>query len=369
MKVVSLIDSFKHSFPSQQGCEIVKRAISGHDVSAFCVADGGEGTTQILTELYQGDMREVLIVDPCGRPLRSPLGYVKEKNVAILESAEGAGIQKVRRDELNPYTLSSYGVGLHLKEALNLGVDTIILGLGGSATLDCGYGMLMALGLRFIDTNGNYMTHFDVRLGDVKTIEWDQLDPRLNTIHMILASDVTNPLLKEKGSVYVFGKQKGLDPQHFESYDLDMAHFAKMISDHAGVDGAHTPGAGAAGGIGFALASICDCEFVSGVDLILNDPMIQQALDGADVVLTGEGCIDAQSLDGKLISGVIRECQKRSVGCVLVCGHYDLDTSLDGVKDVIVISDPDLSLDEALDQGPENLELAISKYFNTMKKV
>lgn len=362
MKIVALIDSFKNSFSSQEACNALEEALTTDVVDAFPVSDGGENTVDNLMALYHGERIESLICGPDGSVLNSYFAYIEASKTAIIESAEGAGIQKIVVGQHPLTALSSFGVGQQIQQALDLGVSRIILGLGGTCTIDGGLGLLSALGVRFYAKNGTTVNPYSFELGDVDAIDLNGLDIRLKSVEIILASDVDNPLNGMNGAVYTFGPQKGLPADQLEVYDESLSQYALKLSEATGTAYREAKHTGAAGGIGFALMCIASCKWVRGYSLFLGDERIRHAVQNCDYILSGEGKFDHQSLNGKLISGVLELADEYHKPVVLVCGLCDLEVLPERVEDVICISDDAENLEDSIQNGIHYFKAAVKKW-------
>ena len=310
MKVVIAIDSLKGSLSSiEAGMAIregVLRAKPDAEVIVKPLADGGEGTTDALIEGMNGERIDLTVTGPMHTPVKAHYGYLKDSNTAVMEMASAAGITLVSDDAKDPLLATSYGVGEMINHALQKGCRNFIIGIGGSATNDGGIGMLKALGVRFLDENDVDAGEGGQALAKVSRIDISGLNPLLREAHIQVACDVNNPLCGEIGSTYVYGPQKGVTENQKKQLDEDMAHFAQITSQALGTDYCNTPGAGAAGGLGFAFLSYLGATLTPGIELILNAVGLEQELSDADVVVTGEGRLDFQTAMGKAPIGVAK---------------------------------------------------------------
>ena len=293
MKVVIAIDSLKGSLSSiEAGMAIregVLRAKPDAEVIVKPLADGGEGTTDALIEGMNGERIDLTVTGPMHTPVNAHYGYLKDSNTAVMEMASAAGITLVPDDAKDPLLATSYGVGEMINHALQKGCRNFIIGIGGSATNDGGIGMLKALGVHFLDENDVDAGEGGQALAKVSRIDISGLNPLLREAHIQVACDVNNPLCGEIGSTYVYGPQKGVTENQKKQLDEDMAHFAQITSQALGTDYCNTPGAGAAGGLGFAFLSYLGATLTPGIELILNAVGLEQELSDADVVVTGVG--------------------------------------------------------------------------------
>lgn len=323
MKIVVMMDSFKGSLSSvEAGRAVIKgiKRVCPKDVTLLLpLADGGEGTVQALVEGLGGSYHIVNVSDPLGRTVACTYGILP-RSVAVIEMAGAAGLPLLAPKERNPLYTTTYGVGQVIRKAFQKGCRRFIIGIGGSATNDGGVGMLSALGGLFLDKTGNLIPQGAIGLRDLKLMDLGGIDPRLLACEFCIACDVTNPLVGEKGCSRIFAPQKGALPEDIERMDLWMAHYAalaKKISPKANPD---SPGAGAAGGMGFAFETFLGAELVSGVELVLRETKAADYLRQADLVITGEGCMDAQTAMGKAPVGVSRLAKKFDKPVIALAG-------------------------------------------------
>ena len=331
MKVVVAIDSLKGSLSSIEAGMAIRDGILAAKPDAEVIvkplADGGEGTTDALIEGMNGKRIDLTVTGPMHSPVDAYYGYLADSHTAVMEMASAAGITLVPAEEKNPLLATSYGVGEMMNDALQKGCRNFIIGIGGSATNDCGIGMLKALGVRFLDENGEDAGEGGQALARVEQIDVSGLNPLLKECQIQVACDVNNPLCGENGSTYVYGPQKGVTEDRKKQLDEDMAHFARITSKTLGNDYLDTPGAGAAGGLGFAFLSYIGAALTPGIELILNAVGLEQELSDADVVVTGEGCLDFQTAMGKAPVGVARLAKKYHAKVIAFAGSVTKEAS------------------------------------------
>ncbi len=331
MKVVVAIDSLKGSLSSIEAGMAVRDGILAAKPDAEVIvkplADGGEGTTDALIEGMNGKRIDLTVTGPMHTPVDAYYGYLADSHTAVMEMASAAGITLVPAEEKNPLLATSYGVGEMMNDALQKGCRNFIIGIGGSATNDGGIGMLKALGVRFLDENGEDAGEGGQALAKVEQIDVSGLNPLLKECRIQVACDVNNPLCGENGSTYVYGPQKGVTEDKKKKLDEDMAHFARITSKTLGNDYLDTPGAGAAGGLGFAFLSYIGAALTPGIELILNAVGLEQELSDADVVVTGEGCLDFQTAMGKAPVGVARLAKKYHAKVIAFAGSVTKEAS------------------------------------------
>ncbi|GGV61086.1 glycerate kinase [Streptomyces massasporeus] len=326
-RVLVAADKFKGSLTAVEVAERVtaglRRVLPGLEVEALPVADGGDGT--VAAAVAAGfERREVRVAGPLGDEVTA--AYALREGTAVVEMAEASGLQRLPAGVFAPLTASTYGSGELLRAALDAGARTIVFGVGGSATTDGGAGMLSALGARFLDAEGEPVPPGGGGLAELATADLSGLDPRLSEVELVLASDVDNPLTGPKGAPAVYGPQKGAAPDDVAALDTALAHFAKVLEGAAGPKAAEyaaSPGAGAAGGIGYG-ALLLGARFRPGIEVMLDVLGFAPALDRADLVITGEGSLDEQTLHGKAPAGVAAAARAADKDVVAVCGRLAL---------------------------------------------
>ena len=310
MKVVVAIDSFKGSLSSIEAGQAVKAGVLAAHPDANVIikplADGGEGTTDAFIEGLGGQRIDLIVTGPMGSPVSCYYGYLEKDKTAIIEMASASGITLVPAHQKNPLTASTHGVGEMILHALEKGCRHFIIGIGGSATNDAGIGMLKALGYSFLDEQGLDVGEGAQALGKVASIDAKNRHPLLDDCQFRIACDVTNPLCGENGATYIYGPQKGVTEAQKESLDQDMAHFADVTETTLNCAYKNYPGAGAAGGLGFACLSYLHASLTRGVELNLDAINLSDALNDADIVVTGEGQLDRQTAMGKAPVGVAK---------------------------------------------------------------
>lgn len=324
MKVVIAIDSLKGSLSSMEAGTAIKDGILAAKPDAEVIvkplADGGEGTTDALIEGMNGERIDLTVTGPMHTPVDAYYGYLKDTNTAVMEMASAAGITLVPDSEKNPLLATSYGVGEMINDAIQRGCRNFIIGIGGSVTNDGGIGMLKALGVRFLDENGEDAGEGGQALAKVARIDVSGMNPLLKECHIQVACDVNNPLCGENGSTYVYGPQKGVTEDMKKTLDEAMAHFARVTSETLENDYMNTPGAGAAGGLGYAFLAYTGAALTPGIELILDAVGLEEELSGADVVVTGEGRLDFQTAMGKAPVGVARLAKKYNAKVIAFAG-------------------------------------------------
>ncbi len=328
-RVLVAADKFKGSLTAVEVAERVtaglRRVVPDVRVEALPVADGGDGT--VAAAVAAGfERREVRVAGPLGDEVTA--AFALREDTAVVEMAEASGLQRLPEGVLAPLTASTYGSGELLRAALDAGARTIVFGVGGSATTDGGAGMLAALGARFLDADGEPVAPGGGGLASLASADLSDLDPRLSDVELVLASDVDNPLTGPKGAPAVYGPQKGASPEDVAALDAALAHFAKVLARTESVGAraaeyAASPGAGAAGGIGYG-ALLLGARFRPGIEVMLDVLGFAPALERADLVVTGEGSLDEQTLHGKAPAGVAAAARAAGKEVVAVCGRLAL---------------------------------------------
>lgn len=323
MKIVIAPDSFKESLSAPAVAAAIaqglRRALPTVDCICIPMADGGEGTVEAILAATEGERQINTVQDALGRPIQAHWGWLSG-NVAVIEMACAAGLEHIDLSERDPLRASSFGVGQLIREALELGAEKIVLGLGGSATNDAGAGMLQALGLSLLDDQGHELPLGGAALAQLAQLDRTHLDPRLNQVEFIIASDVNNPLCGPSGASAIFGPQKGATPEQVKTLDHALSHFAAVCAQTLGQDHRDAPGAGAAGGVGFAALAWMRARFRPGVEVVAELGGLAQAIEGAQLVITGEGRMDAQTLSGKTPMGVAKIAQSAGVPVIAIAG-------------------------------------------------
>ena len=322
MKIVIASDSYKGSNTSLKVASLIeegaKRIFPEAEYHKIPIADGGEGTVEALVEGLGGEILTVEAQDPLGRAGKAFYGRIGSK--AVLEMAAASGLPLLSEDEKDPRGTDTFGTGQVMKAALEAGFKDMTIGIGGSATNDGGTGMARALGFKFLDADGRPLPPGGAALANLAVIDDSDVHPLLKEARIHVACDVDNPLTGDQGASAVYGPQKGATPEMVKELDLALARLADVVEDKTGESLRNTPGAGAAGGLGFGLMAFCHAELKSGIDTILDLTEFDGLIKGADLVITGEGKIDGQSLRGKVPIGVAARCQPAGVPVLAVVG-------------------------------------------------
>ena len=351
MNIVIAIDSLKGSLTSLEAGQAAKFGIStasNANISVFPLADGGEGTCNAIINGLGGIFKSVEVSDPLGNKIFAEFGEVLSKNLAVIEMANASGLPLVPESLRNPLNTTTYGVGELILHAINDGCREFIIGIGGSATNDCGIGMLTALGYKFVGANGI----FGRDLENISAIDASNVNPELKNCKFRIACDVTNPLTGENGCSAVYGPQKGATPDIVAKMDGWIKNFGELSANFLKLDKKSAPGDGAAGGLGFAFRNYLRGELLPGVDIVLDALDIKNALKTADILITGEGRLDFQTAQGKAPSGVAKLAKKINPNIITVgLGGSVADISDDaGIDAAFCILRSPMTLSEAMNK-------------------
>ncbi|MBP3861955.1 glycerate kinase [Pseudomonas bubulae] len=324
MKIVIAPDSFKDSLSAEKVADAIAAGLADVMPRAQLVkcpmADGGEGTVEAIVAAGNGQLRRNHVQGPLGAPVEAHWGWLPDSHTAIIEMAEASGLQLLKPEQRNACITSTFGTGELIKAALDAGARRVILAIGGSATNDAGAGALQALGLGLFDAQGNHLPRGGLALAHVARIELSGLDPRLAEVRFEIAADVNNPLCGEHGASAIFGPQKGASAEQVRLLDQALGHFADHCANVLPKDVRHEPGSGAAGGLGFAAKAFFGAQFRAGVEVVAELVGLAEAVKGADLVITGEGRFDAQTLRGKTPFGVASIARAEGVPVVVLAG-------------------------------------------------
>jgi len=364
LKIVIAPDKFKEALSAREVARAIERGIRrvlpDAQVDLVPMADGGDGTVDALLSATGGSPRQTRVSDPLGRPVEAAWGVLGDGRTAVIEMAAASGLALVPVDRRDPTRTTTYGTGELIRAALDAGVSRILIGIGGSATTDGGTGAAQALGVTFLRADGR---RFDRPLTggdllDISRIVVDGRDARLAKTAIEVACDVDNPLLGSRGAAAVYGPQKGATPEQVELLDRGLAHLAELIERDLGKDVREFPGAGAAGGLGAGLVAFCGARLRPGIDIVMDATRLHERIRGADLIITGEGRLDGQSMMGKVIAGVGRAGQAVGVPVVALVGSVGegAEDALKILRSYQCITPAGTPLAEALARTAENLE-------------
>lgn len=361
-KYVVAPDSFKESMTAKEVCDAMEKGIKEADSAAEVIkvpmADGGEGTVDSLVDATQGQRVIVEVTGPLGNKISAYYGILGNGTTAVIEMAKASGLEIVEKKKRNPMITTTFGTGELIRDALDHNVKEIIIGLGGSSTNDGGSGMAQALGAKLLDQNNHQIPFGGGNLDKLDKIDISNLDSRLQDVKIILASDVTNPLIGKDGASRVFGPQKGATPEMVEKLENNLQHYAKIVKRDLNKEVALVSGAGAAGGLGAGLIAFTTCEMRRGVDLAIEVTKLEDKIRDADYVFTGEGGTDFQTKFGKTPYGVAKLGKKYHKPVISLAGYLGegIDSLYsEGFTAIFGIIPGACDLSTALKNGPSNV--------------
>jgi glycerate kinase len=371
LKVIVCPDSFKGSLSSSEAADAIERGIlacgSSFPVEVVKVplADGGEGTAEVLLQALGGRFVEVDVHDPLMRPMRASYALSADGKTAIVEMATASGLCLLKDSERDPRITTTYGTGELISAALKSGVERILVCIGGSATNDGGSGVASALGVRFLDSLGKELPYGGASLVGLDRIDMGGFIFPVGEVAVTVACDVTNPLAGPNGASAIYGPQKGADPQMVAELDAALTRFGAVVEGELDVGVVNMPGAGAAGGLGAGLAAFFGAELRSGIDMVLDAVGFDEMLSDADLVITGEGCIDSQTASGKVIGGILKRTQRLHVPVVAFGGKVDVVPELYdlGFTAAFPIASGPMSLSNSINSAGKLLESASERVF------
>ena len=370
MKIVLAPDSFKGNMTSMEVAVAfekgIKRVLSGANCIKVPMADGGEGTVQSLVDGVGGKFIRKRVVGPIGKIVSARYGLLSDGKTAVIEMAEASGLPLVTHKKMNPMKTTTFGTGELILDAAKRGAETIIIGIGGSATNDGGVGMAQAIGVRFLNKQGKEISEYGSggMLKKIVDINAKKMAPILKKVKIIVACDVNNPLCGKSGAAYIFSPQKGATPKMVKILDDNLKHLGKVIKQTLKKDIISLKGAGAAGGLGAGLVAFARARMESGVEIVIEASNIRKHLKNADLAITGEGRVDSQTAFGKTPSGVAKVARKYRVPTIVIGGGITDDASdifsfgIDGLESACA---RDMSLDEAIKNSRKHLENAAER--------
>lgn len=354
IRILIAPNAFKHSLNATDAATAIEQGLMQSALDCICacfpIGDGGDGTGALMIQKHDGLLVSATVYDPLGRPISSSLGLVNNGHTAVIEMANASGLQLLKPDELNPLRATSFGTGELIRLALDKGVREIVLAIGGSATVDGGTGILRALGIRFLAADGTVLTSPE-SLANLTTIDVSGLDPRLSACTVTILCDVDNTLVGDQGSAAVFGPQKGATPESVEKLDTSLRRFADVAHRQTGVDMTQLKHGGAAGGVAAGLHTFLNANLVNGIDFFLAFTNFEKALDQSDLVITGEGSLDEQTLHGKGPFGVAFQAKQKKLPVLGLAGKVPLEPNeaLNQYFDVLL----------AIGNGPTDIDTAM----------
>ena len=374
MKILVAPDSFKESLSAIQVAEAISKGvlkiIPNAEIIKIPISDGGEGLLDALVNDKNGKIITVKVYDPLYRSIAAEYGILNEGTTAVIEMAKASGLELLKEQEKNPDITSSYGTGQLILDALDRGCQKIIIGIGGSATNDGGMGMVKALGGKFINKEGIELTEGGGALGELSSIDLTNFDKRISNCKIVVACDVTNKLTGENGASFVYGAQKGGSKEQLEFLDKNLQHYAAIIRNHLGIEIENINGAGAGGGMGAGLMAFLNAELKSGIDLILETLEIKKHIKNIDLIITGEGEIDKQTLQGKTILGIAALAKEYYVPVIAITGK--IGDNIDeiyklGITSIFSIVNKPMKLEEAINDVKYLIQSCIETIIRTIK--
>ena len=368
MKIVIAPDSFKGSLTALQAAEAMeaglRRVFPDVAIEKVPMADGGEGTVQSLVDATDGEILTAQVLDPLGNSIEAEYGVLGDGVTAVIEMAAASGLTLVPPDKRDPRVTTTYGTGELIRAALVQGCQKLIIGIGGSATNDGGAGMAQALGAKLLTASGEQIEPGGGSLAALSSIDLSELHPRITETETVVACDVNNPLTGRQGASHVYGPQKGATPEMIEVLDANLAHFDKIVERDLNKSVGKVPGAGAAGGLGAGLMAFLDASLKSGIDIVTEATLLSKRFTGADLVLTGEGQINFQTVFGKTPVGVAKVAKIHRIPVIAIAGSI-ADNS-DGVYDagidamIDIVPEP-MSLETAIENATTLIEIAAER--------
>ncbi|MYA62850.1 MAG: glycerate kinase [Dehalococcoidia bacterium] len=360
MKIVIAPQAFKGSISALDAAEAMRKGIMAvfpdSDAVLVPVADGGDGTLETLVEGSGGEIREATVTGPLGERRAAQWGAMGDGVTAVIEMARTSGLALVPLDRRDPLNATTYGLGEIVHSALDDGFRRFIMGIGGSATNDAGAGMAQALGVRLLDAAGDELPHGGAALANLSRIDMIGVDSRVQESSFLVACDVSNPLTGTEGASAIYGPQKGATPEMVQTLDAALLHFSAVVRHDIGADVNDLQGAGAAGGLGGGMVAFLDAELRAGVDIVLDTVGLDTALEGADLVLTGEGALDYQTVYSKAPIGVAERAKRLGIPVIAIAGtlgdRYRL-VHEHGIDAAVAITNAPMNLEEASSRAAE----------------
>ena len=368
MKIVIAIDSFKGSLTSTEAGQAVAIGIQQqfpqYQIEILPIADGGEGMLTVMLNTVEGEIQGLIAHNPCMENIRTSYGISADGNTAFIEMANISGLPLIRKEQQNPMKTTSYGTGELIRDALEKGCTRFIIGIGGSATNDAGIGMLQALGFEFLDKNHQPLSYGGEILEKIASINTRKVHPKVKSAHFIVACDVQNPFYGPNGAAAIYARQKGANDAMIEELDRGMQAFAQVIQRETGKDISMTPGSGAAGGMGGGMLAFLNAELRSGADLLLDLSHFESQIEDADLIITGEGRMDRQSLMGKITGKILEAGKRKNIPVIAFAGSIADKEILEstGFKGLFATKPDSMPLEEAMkpDIAIQNIKSALA---------
>ncbi|MBE3554576.1 MAG: glycerate kinase [Thermicanus sp.] len=374
MKIVIAPDSFKESVSAFEAAQAIamgfREVFPEAEIETIPMADGGEGTVEALVHATGGQVIKKWVTGPLGEPVEAFFGLLGDGKTAVIEMAAASGLHLAPKGRRTPLFTTTRGTGELIREALDFGVEQILIGIGGSATVDGGVGMIQALGGRFLNKNGDEIGPGGGHLSQMASIDLSELDPRLKRIKFTAACDVENPLTGPTGAAAVFGPQKGATPEMVQILDENLSHYANLIQHMLGREISRLPGSGAAGGLGAGLIAFLNARLKPGVEIVLDLVHFDERVEHASLVITGEGRIDGQTIYGKTPIGVAKAAKKYHIPVIALAGSLSEDSHRvlhHGIDALYCILPGIIPLEEALNNGATYLAQTARNIAMTLK--
>ncbi|TRX59549.1 glycerate kinase [Fulvivirga sp. M361] len=374
MRVLIAPNNFKESISANDAADAIKQGLlaANPSINTNCLplSDGGEGFVKALVAATGGSIIDVRVSDPLGRQIDTYYGVIHQKT-AVIEMALASGLELIREQERDPWMTTTYGTGELIKDAIDRGYKNIIIGLGGSATNDAGMGMIQALGGVFYDKDARVLGQGAKFLDQVKDADIIKFRRKTKRVRFIAACDVTNPLIGQRGATYVYGPQKGAGPEALERLENGVVRYSEHVNAMMSLDYTRYPGAGAAGGLGYALLTFMRARLIPGFDLVADYTDLKMKIQQADLIITGEGKIDAQTMEGKTIARLTRLAKKHKKPIVALAGRVDDDIDLNGkgIERLLTITDRAKNEQDALQNAGYHLKLLAQEIGESLFKI
>ena len=372
MKIILAPDKFKNSLTGLEFCTIVEKVILEEfpdtEILKLPLADGGDGTIEVVKYYLKGSVIQLIVNNPFFKPVKASYVYSEIIKTAFIEMAEASGVKLLKKSQFDCKNATTFGTGEMIVDAINKGAKEIILGIGGSATNDCGIGMAAALGYRFLDKNNLELKPIGSNLSKIKSIDITNVHKGISNIVFKIACDVTNPLYGNNGAAYIYGAQKGASKQDVVMLDKGLKDFSKILNDVFTTDVQAIMGAGAAGGMGIAAKLFLNGTLEPGIQLVKKIANFDNQITGADWVITGEGKLDTQTMSGKTIQGVISSAQLKKIKVAAFCGTIDLEEKQlnhFGIHYADAVMNYANNLEDAMYNSEKYLSVLVKKFITT----
>lgn len=365
MKIILAPDKFKNSLTGLEFCDAVEKGIrkitSDVEITRLPLADGGDGTIEVVNYYLKGSVINVLVNNPFFKPIKATYLYAEATKTAFIEMAEASGIKLLKKEQFDCKNATTFGTGEMIVDAIEKGASTIILGIGGSATNDCGIGMATALGYQFLDKNNHLINPIGANLSKIVSIDTTKIHNNLSEVTFKIACDVNNPLYGKNGAAHVYAAQKGANINDIKTLDKGLRDFSKIIDSVFDIESQAIKGAGAAGGMGIASKVFLNGTLEPGIQLIKNLAQFDDKIKNADWIITGEGKLDIQTMSGKTIQGVLSSANMQKIKVAAFCGTIDLEENS--------IETLGIKYTDAVMSYANNLEDAMQNSFDYLKKI